>query len=313
MLSFVELMIGLAILTVAADLLVRGSVGIAEHLHIPPLIVGLTIVAFGTSAPELVVSLQAAFEGSGGIAIGNIVGSNIANILIVLGLPSIIRTTTCDASGTTRNFSFMLFVSLIFLYMCWDGVLSRSDGFIMLAMLAGFFADQVICTRRARKAVDLDEVEGVPGALWVAIVFTLAGLVSLPFAAKAVVDGALGIATIYGVSETAIGVTLVALGTSLPELAAATMAALRGHSAVAIGNAIGSNIFNILAVMGLTATIIPVGVPEDFFVFEIWVMIAAALFLVPFVVFCWPIGRVTGTAMTLAYMLVMYTVLGVAI
>ena len=313
MLSLIELIIGLAILTIAADLLVRGSVGVAERLHIPPLIVGLTIIAFGTSAPELVVSMQAAFKGSGGIAIGNIVGSNIANILIVLGLPSIIRATTCDASGTTRNFSFMLFVSLAFLYMCWDGFLSHTDGFIMLAMLVGFFTDQVICARRARKAVDLDEVEGVPGAFWVAVAFTFAGLVGLPFAAKAVVDGAVGIATMYGVSETAIGVTVVALGTSLPELAAATMAAVRGHSAVAIGNAIGSNIFNILAVMGLTATIIPVGVPDDFFIFEIWAMIAAALFLVPFVVFCWPIGRVTGTAMTVAYLLVMYTALGIAV
>jgi len=313
MLSFIELVIGLAILTVGADLLVRGSVGIAERLHIPPLIVGLTIVAFGTSAPELVVSMQAALEGSGGIAIGNIVGSNIANILIVLGLPSVIRATACDASGTTRNFAFMIFVSLAFLYMCWDGVLSHADGYIMLAMFAGFFADQVICTRRARKSVDLDAIEGVPGALWVAVAFTLAGLVSLPFAAKAVVDGAVGVATMYGVSETAIGVTLVALGTSLPELAAATMAALRGHSAVAIGNAIGSNIFNILGIMGITATIIPVAVPADFFAFEIWAMIAAALFLVPFVVFCWPIGRVTGTAMTLAYVLVMYTALGIAI
>ncbi len=313
MLSFIELLVGLAILTVSADLLVRGSVGIAERLHIPPLIVGLTIVAFGTSAPELVVSLQAAFKGSGGIAIGNIVGSNIANILIVLGLPSIIRTMTCEASGTTRNFAFMLFITFAFLFMCWDGVLTHTDGFIMLAMFAGFFADQIISARRARKAVDLDEVEGVPGAMWIAVAFTLAGLVSLPFAAKAVVDGAVDVAIMYGVSETAIGVTLVALGTSLPELAAATMAALRGHSAIAIGNAIGSNIFNILAVMGLTATIIPVGVPADFFDFEIWAMIAATLFLVPFVFFCWPIGRLTGMAMTLAYVLIVYIALGAPI
>lgn len=313
MLSFIELLVGLAILTISADLLVRGSVGIAERLRIPPLIVGLTIIAFGTSTPELVVSLKAALEGSGGIAIGNIVGSNIANILIVLGLPSIIRATTCDATGTTRNFAFMLFVTLAFLFMCWDGVLTRTDGYIMLAMFAGFFADQLISARRARRAVDLDDVEGIPGATWVAVAFTLAGLVSLPFAAKAVVDGAVDVAIMYGVSETAIGVTLVALGTSLPELAATTMAALRGHSAIAIGNAIGSNIFNILAIMGLTATIIPIGVPAEFFDFEIWAMIAAALFLVPFVVFCWPIGRLTGTAMTLAYVLVMYTALGIAI
>ncbi len=312
MLSFIELLVGLAILTVSADLLVRGSVAIAERLHIPPLIVGLTIVAFGTSTPELVVSLKAAFAGSGGIAIGNIVGSNIANILIVLGLPSIIRATTCEASGTTRNFAFMVFITLAFLYLCWDGVLTRTDGFLMLAMFAGFFIDQVLCARRARNAVDLEDVEGVPGSIWVAVAFTIAGLVSLPFAAKAVVDGAIDVAMMYGISETAIGVTLVALGTSLPELAATTMAALRGHSAIAIGNAIGSNIFNILGVMGLTATIIPVVVPADFFSFEIWAMIAATLFLAPFVIFCWPIGRLTGAAMTLAYVVIVYIALGIA-
>ncbi len=312
MLSFIELLVGLAILTVSADLLVRGSVEIAERLHIPPLIVGLTIIAFGTSTPELVVSLKAAFAGSGGIAIGNIVGSNIANILIVLGLPSIIRATTCEASGTTRNFAFMVFITLAFLYLCWDGVLTRTDGFLMLAMFAGFFIDQILCARRARNAVDREAVEGVPGSIWVAVAFTLAGLVSLPFAARAVVEGAIDVAKMYGVTETAIGVTLVALGTSLPELAATTMAALRGHSAIAIGNAIGSNIFNILAVMGLTATIIPVGVPAEFFEFEIWAMIAATLFLAPFVVFCWPIGRLTGIAMTLAYVLIVYIALGIA-
>ncbi len=211
-----------------------------------------------------------------------------------------------DASQVVAR---MMFITLAFLLMCWDGVLTRTDGFVMLAMFAGFFADQIICARRARKAVDLDEVEGVPGAIWVAVAFTLAGLVSLPFAARAVVDGALGVAVMYGVSETAIGVTLVALGTSLPELAAATMATVRGHSAIAVGNAIGSNIFNILGIMGLTATIIPVGVPAEFFEFEIWAMVAAALFLVPFAVFCWPISRLTGTAMTLAYVLVMYIAL----
>ena len=136
------------------------------------------------------------------------------------------------------------------------------------------------------------------------------GLIALPFAADAVVEGAIGLATMFGISETAIGVTIVALGTSLPELAAAVMAARRGHSAVAIGNAIGSNIFNLLAIMGITATLVPVGVPAEFFDFELWAMVGAVFFIVPFVAMCWPIGRTTGALMTLAYLAVMYAALG---
>jgi cation:H+ antiporter len=312
MLSFLQLMIGLVVLTIGADILVRGSVGIAQHLRIPQLIVGMTIVAFGTSAPELVISLKAASEGSGGIAIGNIVGSNIANILIVLGLPSVIRATLCDAHGTGRNLMFLVAVTLIFLALCWDGALTRNDGVILLALFAIFFGGQLLSMRSARREapVEMEEIDGVPKSIAVAGLFTLIGLVALPFSADAVVDGAMGLANLFGISETAIGVTIVALGTSLPELAAAVMAAMRGHSAVAIGNAIGSNIFNILAIMGITATLVPVVVPPDFFEFELWAMVGAVFFIVPFVAMCWPIGRTTGALMTLAYLAVMYAALG---
>ncbi|HMB47999.1 MAG TPA: calcium/sodium antiporter [Afifellaceae bacterium] len=312
MLSALQLLIGLVVLTIGADILVRGSVGIAQHLRIPHLIVGLTIVAFGTSAPELVISLKAATEGSGGIAIGNVVGSNIANILIVLGLPSVITATLCDAKGTGRNLLFLLAITLIFLALCWDGELSRSDGVILLVLFVIFFGGQFasIVSARRETPTEIEEIDGVPTSVAVACLFTLIGLIALPFAADAVVEGAIGIATIFGISETAIGVTVVALGTSLPELAAAVMAAMRGHSAVAIGNAIGSNIFNLLAIMGITATLIPVDVPPDFFDFELWAMVAAVFFIVPFVAMCWPIGRATGALMTLAYLAVMYAALG---
>ena len=312
MLSLTELIIGLVVLTAGADLLVRGSVAIAQHLRIPQLIVGMTIVAFGTSAPELVISLQAAFEGSGGIAIGNVVGSNIANILIVLGLPSVIRATLCDAHGTGRNLMFLVAITLIFVALCWDGELSRSDGMILLTLFAIFFGGQLLSMRSARSdsSATFEEIDGVPKSLTYAAMFVLAGLVALPLAADAVVDGATDIATMFGVSETAIGVTLVALGTSLPELAAAVMAAMHGHSAVAIGNAIGSNIFNLLAIMGITAAIVPVGVPPEFFQFEFWAMVGAVFFIVPFVAMCHPISRTTGALMTLAYLAVMYAALG---
>lgn len=311
MISFLQLLIGLAVLAVSADILVRGSVGIAQHLRIPQLVVGLTIVAFGTSAPELIISIKAAAEGSGGIAIGNIVGSNIANILIVLGLPSVIRATLCDAHGTGRNLMFLLGVTLIFVAMCWDGQISRNDGIILLVMFGFFFGAQIASMRSARRngPQEIEEIDGIPARLPMACLFTVIGLAALPFAADAVVDGAIGIASIYGISETAVGVTIVALGTSLPELAAAIMAAMRGHSAVAVGNAIGSNIFNILAVLGLTGTLIPIAVPDEFFTFELWAMVAALFFIFPFVILTRPIGRATGALMTLVYLAVMYAAL----
>ena len=315
MISFLQLLIGLVVLAVAADILVRGSVGIAQRLRIPHLVVGLTIVAFGTSAPELVISLKAAAEGSGGIAIGNIVGSNIANILIVLGLPSVIRATLCDAHGTGRNLMFLLGVTLIFVAMCWDGQISRNDGIVLLVMFGFFFGAQIATMRSARRngSQEIEEIDGIPAGLLVAGLFTAIGLVALPFAADAVVDGAIGLAAVYGVSETAIGVTVVALGTSLPELAAAIMAAMRGHSAVAVGNAIGSNIFNILAILGLTGTLIPIVVPDEFFTFELWAMVATVFFILPFVVLTRPIGRTTGAFMTLAYLAVMYAALEISL
>ncbi len=309
--AILELIVGLAFLILGADLLVRGSVAIANRLHVPQLIVGLTIVAFGTSAPELVVSLNAAVEGAGGIAIGNIVGSNIANILVVLGLPSVIRATNCQAAGAVRNLTFMIFVTVVFLFMCLDGALTRIDGFLLLALFAGFFADQVLCTRRHRRSLNgADHAAARSGNMWIAGAYALIGGISLPLAADAVVEGALGIAVLLGVSQTAIGVTVVALGTSLPELAASVMAARRGHTAMAIGNAIGSNIFNILAIMGITAAIVPIAVPADFFDFEMWMMVAVAVFLVPFVIWCWPISRLTGTVMTIAYAATVLAVLG---
>jgi cation:H+ antiporter len=314
MVHFAELFLGLAILTLAADLLVRGAVGLANILRIPHLIVGLTVVAFGTSAPELVVSLQAALRGAGGIAVGNVVGSNIANVLIVLGMPSVLRATMCNGAGTSRNLVFMLVITVVFMWLCADGELTRLDGAIMLGLFALFFVDQFVSTRRAQRAglpvdLELEEATGAPEGAGMASLMTLVGLISLPFAAHGVVEGAIGVAGIFGVSETAIGVTVVALGTSLPELAAAVASAVRGHSAVTVGNAIGSNVFNILGIMGITAAVVPIAVPMEFFHLEMWVMLAASLLLVPFVLLSWPIGRLAGALMAVSYVAIMYVIL----
>jgi cation:H+ antiporter len=304
MVDVVQLVLGLAVLAIGADILVRGAVALAQLLRVPPLIVGLTIVSFGTSAPELVVSLQAGLKGAGGIAIGNVVGSNIANILLVLGLPSIIRATTCDSPGCRRNLVFMLAVTLLFVGIAWDGTLSRGDGVLMLALFGIFFAIQAAGTVSARRAgPDLPPHDPVkaPRSPWTAGLMALGGLASLPFAADTAIDGALGLADRLGVSETAMGVTIVALGTSLPELAASVAAAVRGHSAVAVGNVIGSNIFNIVAILGITASVVPVRVPMDFFQLEMWAMLTTSVLLVPFILMSWPIGRIAGALMAVSY------------
>lgn len=314
MADVVQLVLGLAVLAIGADVLVRGAVALAQLLRVPQLIVGLTIISFGTSAPELVVSLQAALKGAGGIAIGNVVGSNIANILVVLGLPSMIRATTCDSPGCRRNMLFMLAVTFLFVGIAWDDTLSRNDGLVLLALLALFFAGQVAGTVSARRTgpaaePEPDETARPPMSPWIAGLMALGGLISLPFAADAAVDGALGLADRLGVSETAVGVTIVALGTSLPELAASVASAVRGHSAMAVGNVIGSNIFNILAILGITATVIPVSVPMEFFHLEMWALLATSLLLVPFVMMNRPIGRLAGALMAAAYFAVIATFL----
>ncbi|WP_026380977.1 calcium/sodium antiporter [Afifella pfennigii] len=301
MLSLFVLVSGLVLLMVAADILVRGCVALAERLHVPPLVIGLTVVAFGTSAPELVVSLQAGFAGSSGIAIGNVVGSNIANILLVLGLPSLIRTTMVDATGLKRNFALMLAVTCLLIAMCWDGSLSHFDGLLLLFLFMLFFLMQFAAAQKARRGRDLLDIPDVSLSVPVAVVFAIGGLIALPFAADLVVDSAIALAQQLGLSETIIGITIVAVGTSLPELAAGLMSAWRGHSDMTLGNAIGSNIFNILFILGVTATIVPLSVPSDFMHYEVWAMLAASLVLIPFLGLRLPIGRLAGVFMVLLY------------
>lgn len=295
--SLILLVAGLAILTVAADILVRGSVGLAERFGIPQLVIGLTIVAFGTSAPELVVSLQAALAGSGGIALGNIVGSNITNVLLVLGVPAMVRTVSCQADGAKRNLFLMIVITAVFIGLMWDGVLSASDGFLLLGFLIVFFALQVVLTRDHDPEEDVEPARSLP----LALAYSIGGIIGLAFGAELTVRAATDLARSFGVSETVIGMTLVAFGTSLPELITTTVAALRNHSAVAFGNVIGSNVFNIAAILGLTAAIVPIDVPADLLTLDVWLMVASTLLLVPFVTLCWPMGRAVGGAMTLAY------------
>lgn len=217
MLPYALFVIGLAVLMVAGDLLVRGAVGIADRAKMPPLAIGLTIVAFGTSAPELVVCINAALDNAPAIAVGNVVGSNIANVLLVLGLPALIAPTLTDQPDALRNTIYMVGSSILFLLLCALGSIDRWQGLLLFVLLMVFLLESV---RRARNGdsmrEELEHLEGPAKSPLIAIVFTLAGVIGLPISADLMVDSAKIIARSWGVSDAAIGLTVVALGTSLP-------------------------------------------------------------------------------------------------
>ena len=318
--DYLSLAGGLVALIIAGDVLVRGSVGVAQRLGIPNLVIGLTIVAFGTSAPELVISLKAALDNASGIAIGNVVGSNIANVLLVLGMPALIAATPCGEQGATRTALFMVGVTLVFIALCFFTPIGFWAGILLLALLAVFLGGSTIAARRHRKDLkaaaagadvateaieneddELDDVDDVPDSIWVAFIYIGLGLVGLPLGAHFTISGATTIATAWGVSDAVIGLTVIALGTSLPELATTVMAAIRQHGAVAIGNVIGSNIFNLLAIIGITAVIVPIDVPQEVLKLDVWVMLACAVLLTALAGFKVCLGRISGFVMTAAY------------
>jgi cation:H+ antiporter len=304
--DYLFLFAGMALLMFSGDALVRGAVGLAHKFGISPLVIGLTIVALGTSAPELMVSLDAALAGSGGIALGNVVGSNIANILLVLGVPAILKATDCYSAGTTRNTVFMVLISLLFIVFCFWAPLDIRHAAVFIVLLLAFIGYNIYNAQHSPASEPIPEVEELEDvtvgmanrtlAVWLII-----GCIGLPLGADWTVDGASGIARSWGVSESAIALTLISLGTSLPELATTVMAAWRGHAAVAIGNVLGSNVFNILAILGITAAIVPIDVPTRFLTVDLWVMLVTSLILLPFVVFKWTISRRIGIAMTSLY------------
>ena len=295
--------LGLVILLFAGDALVRGAVNLALRIGIPALIVSLTIVAFGTSAPELLISVSAVIDNAPGIALGNVVGSNIANVLLVLGIPamiSVLHTSQCD---TRKGYFHMLGATLLFIALAWWGTLTWVSGLILLTALAAILAimfRDALAHRDSGKEEDLDGVDPtMPG--WRIGVFLVAGLVGLPIGASLLVENATIIARSLGVSEAVIGLTLVAVGTSLPELATTVMAARHGKADVALGNVIGSNFFNLLGIIGIALLFGPIPTGAEFNL-DLAVMLVAALLLIPFVMFRRDITRLWGLGLTALYL-----------
>jgi cation:H+ antiporter len=310
MIDYIMLLAGVGLLLAAGDVLVRGAVSIADHLNIPPLVIGLTIVAFGTSAPELIVCIQAVLDGAPDIALGNVVGSNIANILLVLGTPAIIAPTVTDQPGAVRNTLYMIGVTFVFVAMCFMGPLSYLHATFLLLLMLLWLWDSARRAQNGDDIEDLEEFEGPAKALPIAILFVVLGIIGLPIAADIIIDSARSIALRWGVSEAAIGLTVVALGTSLPELAATVMAAIRRESAIAIGNVLGSNVFNLLAIMGITTMVGEVPVKPQFLSLDLWVMAACALLILPFVMRRMEIGRGVGMVFVGGYVAYCVYVLG---
>jgi cation:H+ antiporter len=300
--------VGLVILLLAGDALVKGAVNLSLRIGIPALIVSLTIVAFGTSAPELLISINAALDDAPGIALGNVVGSNTANILLVLGLPALLAVMHTSQCNTRKSYVIMLVASVLFIALAFRGVFDWIAGLVLLSVLAVILGDSIrealVHRRAGLEADDEDEPEGAdPNMPWWKISLFLAlGLVGLPLGADLLVDSSVQIAKIFGVSDTVIGLTLVALGTSLPELATTVMAALRRQADVALGNVIGSNMFNLLAIIGVASLITPIPVDPEFLRFDLWVMLAASVLIVPLVFWGRDLTRLWGIVLSALYL-----------
>ncbi|WP_086465931.1 calcium/sodium antiporter [Oceanibaculum nanhaiense] len=313
LLDFGMVAAGLVLLFLGGEGLVRGSVAIATRLGISKLVVGMVIVGFGTSAPELVVSLQAALAGSPDIALGNVIGSNIANILLILGIAALLTPLANEDGGIKREALVMLLVAAALVAALWYGELNRLIGFALLAGLAVHLTLAFLKERRSRADIaegaapegahehEADEVTDIPLKLPIAIIATLTGLGLLVVGAELMVEGSTAIARDFGVSEAVIGLTIVAVGTSLPELATAIVAAIRRHSDVVLANIVGSNIFNVLAILGITATIAPIGVSERFLLIDGPIMLVVTLLAFVILLRARTVSRLIGGGFLASY------------
>jgi cation:H+ antiporter len=308
-LSIVLLIVGLLLLITGAEALVRGASALAAAAGITPVVIGLTVVAFGTSAPELAVSLQASLSGKADIALGNVIGSNIANILLILGIAGLIAPLAVTRQLIRVDVPVMVGASLLLLMMTRTGLLSTGEGALLVTCLVAYLVLQFRLGRSG--AGDVEQLEGHPR--WFAAGgLVLGGLLLLVLGSRWLVEGAVVISTTLGVSQLVIGLTIVAIGTSLPEIATTVLAAIRGERDMAVGNVIGSNIFNILSILGISAVVAPGGIPvaRAAIVFDLPVMVAVALATLPIVLTGQRIGRWEG-ALFLAYYFayVLYVVL----
>lgn len=313
MLQLILLILGFILLVKGADYFVDGASLIARRFRIPSSVIGLTIVAFGTSAPELAVSISAALKGNNAIAIGNVVGSNIVNLLIVVGLSALIKPMAVNKSVILKDYPFSILASLSLLLLSWDShagtlpvmSLSRNDGLILLLFFI-IFMYSLIPSAINNKTPSDESVSAT--SFRKSLFFTVLGLVGVVAGGNLVVDSASAIASAFGISETIIGLTIVAIGTSLPELVTSLIAARKGESDLAIGNVLGSNIMNIFLILGVSATIYPIDIDLTSITDMIILILVTVIYFVP-VLFKKRISRVTGTFMIITYCIYSFYIL----
>ncbi len=301
------IVIGIALLTGGGEALIRGSLGAAHKFRVSPLLSGLVIVGFGTSAPELVVSVDAAINARPDIAIGNVVGSNIGNILLILGVCAVLHPLAVRPLALRRDTVVVIAASVLFVGLAANGVLGRLDALVLLLSLTGYLIFAVITERAHSSPVThMHEQEATMTAHWPARTLMiglsiLAGLVLLIAGSQVLLAGAVGLATQWGVSEAVIGLTLVAVGTSLPELSISVIATLRRQADVAVGNVLGSNIFNVLGILGVSALLQPLPVTPRIAAFDQWVMLVASVLLLVMLLTGKRLSRMEGGILLLGY------------
>ena len=302
---------GIVMLFLGAEGLIRGSSSLAIKIGITPLVVGLTVVAFGTSAPELVVSLKAAMMGNSVISLGNVVGSNIANIALILGVASLIKPLDVHSNVIIRDIPIMIGITVLLLLMLMDGELGFIDGIIFVLGLIVYLVFNVIMARKEENPeVDAEFKEGLKSKLGIpiSVVLMIVGLGLLILGANLFVQSAVAIAKMFNVSDAVIGLTIVAIGTSLPELITSIVATYKKEADIAIGNVVGSNVFNILGILGITALIIPIST-EGISYIDLGVMLFAALILLPLSKTGFLISRLEGALLLSGYVGYMYYLL----
>lgn len=304
--SFVMLILGFVILVKGADFFVEGSSSIAKRFNIPSMVIGLTLVAFGTSAPELAVSVSGSLKGSNGIVFGNVVGSNIVNVLLILGLSAFISPINIRLKTIFKEVPFVILTTIAMMVMAMDSLLDGSDGsvilrtegFLLLLFFAIYLYSMVEISILGKEEYPEDDIKLL--GVGKSVLFTLGGLGAVIFGADLAVKNAISIAESLGLSETLIGLTVVAVGTSLPELITSVVASRKGENDIAVGNIIGSNIFNALFVLGVSSAIAPVTIARENFV-DIWILLASAVLLIPLMYTEKRLNRAEGGIMVLGY------------
>jgi cation:H+ antiporter len=311
--TIVLLIIGLIVLIIGGDYLVRGSSSIALRLHLSPLVVGLTIVAFGTSAPELLISIQSALKGSPDIAMGNVVGSNICNLALVLGITAVVNPVKVQLNSIRVDWPMTMGASILLYLLVLEGILTAIEGVIFIVCLIVYVAFIVTQSRKDVKSAKLKlDIADLPDApkqqIWKDIFFIILGCVALFFGSEWFVISAKDLALSLGVEERVVGLTIVAFGTSLPEMVTAAVASFKGESDLALGNLMGSNIFNILSILGITAIIQPISVHEVILNKDLIWMLMITLMILPLMIVRREVGRGDGAVLLIVYAVYIYTV-----